>query len=166
MTAVVAITDGNTVFMGGDRATTGDDCIVDLPHPKVWRRGGVTFGCAGQVAQLQRLRYEAPFPRFRGGVPDRYVGARLAPALRKFFGSEDIDIDILIGVRGRLFALDCVFSFTDVGPEWAIGSGGAAARAALACTTGEDDPQTRIAHALNVATLVCNSVRGPFDFVG
>ncbi len=170
MTAIVGIEHGGRVYLGGDRAISGDDSVVQAARPKVWKRGSVLFGCAGQLDQLQLLSHTYRPPRYRGRDPSSYLGRHLAPSLRSFFAEEKavgvpwvVDVTLLVGVGGFLFYFDSEFSFSQVGPEWAIGSGGDATRAALMHITG--DPRERARRALETASRVCVSVAGPFDVV-
>jgi len=164
MSFIVGIESGGKVYMGGDRAISGDDSVVLCAHAKVWRKGGVIFGAAGQLDQLQRVRHVFKAPRFRKGQePVRYLGRLLAPQLQAFFGEDkDRDLTLLVGAGGLLFYLDGSFSFSRAGPEWAVGSGGDAARAALVVIP-EADPRQRCRQALEVAAQVMQSVAPPFD---
>lgn len=166
MTAIVGIEHSGRVYLAGDRAISGDDALTLCPHPKVWRRSGIVFGAAGQLDQLQRIRFSLRVPRFRHADPVEYVGRRLVPALVALFADEkDRDLGLLVGVGGSLFYMDGGFSFCRVGPDWAIGSGGDAARAALHLLPRTLEPQQRGVRALRVAARVCLSVSGPFDVV-
>ena len=164
MTAIVGIEHGGRVYMAGDRALSGSDVITSSADPKVWARAGVVYGVAGNLDQLQRVRYEfKPAQYRRRQRPELFLGSKLAPAFREFFGADKVKIEILVGVRGSLYLLDRGFSFSPVGPEWAIGSGGDAARASLMHITGP--PSDRAMWALDTAARVCLSVAGPFDVV-
>ena len=165
MTAIVGLEHSGAVYLGGDRAISGDDSVVRSAHSKVWRRGGILLGVAGQLDQLQRMAYVFRVPPYRAGRdPARYLGRKLAPALVAFFsGGKDVEIQALAGVGGCLFYLDDGFSFSRVGPEWAIGSGGDAARAALKLLPGQIDPRERVRRSLEIASEVCLSVAPPFD---
>jgi ATP-dependent protease HslVU (ClpYQ) peptidase subunit len=165
MTCIVGVCDGSSVYLAGERALSVDDWVSTSAHPKVWRRDSVAFGVAGQLAQLQKLRYQLQTPRYRGGPPENYLGKRLCPALHEFFGGE-LEIEILVGMRGRLFAIDDACAFAEVSPEWAIGSGGEAARAALKLLSPNDNsPRARCSRAVLTAAEVCQSVGGPVDLV-
>lgn len=146
---------------------SGDDAETLSAHPKVWRKHGALFGVAGDLGQLQTLYFQLKCSRYRTGrSPVHWLGSKLAPEIRALIPDrERAEVSILCGVGGRLFYLDCGFSFVEVGPEWAIGSGGDAARAALQLLPPELGPQRRIERALEVASRICLSVGPPFDLV-
>lgn len=173
MTAIVGIEHDGRVYLAGDRAVSGDGCdpVTRSAHPKVWARSGVLIGIAGQLDQLQRIAYRCKIPRYRRRQdPSSYMGRHLVPALKLAFAAdmragEQVDLEMLVGVGGQLFGLDHVFSFSLVGPEWAIGSGGEAARAALCLLSARRGPEARALAALAVAARVCPSVSAPYDVI-
>lgn len=167
MTAIIGVCYDGDVWLGADSAVTDgeSDTQYTVTEPKVWEDGQIIIGASGLLSQLQQLRHCIKIPQIlKTNSPEQYLAKRFIPELRDLFG-DDAAIDILIGVRGRIFCVDQSFSYCDIGSEWAIGSGGQAARGALTQISKAIDPETRIRRALEASASICVSVDAPFIVV-
>lgn len=96
------------VMCADSQWTDGDECG---PMRKVWRVRGALYGCAGRFkpiqAWLEALRVDKPLPRVQ-------------------------ELTVLRLQRGGLAVWDGTNGWVECGSTFAIGSGGKAARGALA----------------------------------
>ena len=171
MTAIVGICHAGRVYMGGDSGVSAGDNIMTASEPKVWKASGMLLGVAGDMVAIQALKHLASWPRYKGQAPERFLGSHVAPVVRRIFNSlrqelispysESLSAELLIGMGGKLFGMDCSGAFCALGNAWAIGSGGEVANGVLYHTTGEE-PEDRIMCALEAAEEICLSVQAPF----
>jgi ATP-dependent protease HslVU (ClpYQ) peptidase subunit len=177
MTAIAAIEHDGQVWIAGDSAavdaSTGE--VITVGTPKVWRRGAFVMGGADSFRYIQVARYvfEPPtLPRVRSDdAHDKYLATEFCPALREAFrsdlelkdGDKYPNIELLIGFRGRVYAIYEDFAFNRPNDGFdAIGSGGQTARIALSCSKGH--PRTRLRTALERAEKYTTFVRRPFHY--
>lgn len=174
MTAIAALAFRGRVFLAGDAAVTDDDgALWILREPKVWVAApGVLVGHAGNGHAFEALRWAVTWPTLRASTNletwmHRDLVRALAPAL-----AACSDESIIVAARGQLWTVD--ISATEdqparlefnspADPFAAVGTGGAAARAALAALRGGRlTPRARILRALEIAAAQRSDVRGPF----
>lgn len=176
MTCIAAVTDGKTVWMGGDSLTEkgwNHDVCVD---GKVFHRDEMLIGCCGDKRFGQLVRYALAVPPLPAGecIPT-YLATVFMKALRGCFEEhgfqqkrddrQNSDGDMLIGIRGRLFRVSGWYSFCEMAAEYAaIGSGGEVASGALYATKGQN-PEPRLLTALEAAAYHIRGVRGPFTIL-
>ena len=163
MTAIVGVEHKGFVYIGADSAIQDDsrDCVFPCENPKVWRLGkNAIIGVAGSLKPLQTLMFGPKLD-----VPNKldnteaWLVTRLVPHIQRVV--DNWDNEALVGIRGKLWAIDSDWSCTRVGPEYACGSGGQIARGALHATRART-PQGKIVAALSAAADLCTGVIGPF----
>ena len=160
MTCIVGIERGGAVYLGGDRCISDDETAHVQRDPKVWAHGGnVVLGVAGTLWQLQKLRY-GRLKGFRVGLPQEWLTEDLAPIVRDLG-----EVVLLVGIGGALYHLDGSGGFSNVGPEFAIGTGAQAAMGALDVLADKLSAETRIRRALTSSSRIRRDVSPPFDIV-
>jgi ATP-dependent protease HslVU (ClpYQ) peptidase subunit len=166
--------------MGSDSAIMGEENDICISaDAKVFRRGNVVFGFAGEFTTSDLLKYHVDIPELSGSV-DRWLRRELVPQIRKAATEQDVDWSkghALIGVAGRVFFIDdnyAVLEPMQQSPDGrktehyaAIGTGAAWAQGVL---WGEDRDggltlQQQAEKALRCASIWCTEVRPPFRFV-
>lgn len=182
MTCIAAVSDGVSVWMGGDSAGIDDRLWLGIGmETKVWLADHLIFGASGsfRVAQLLRWRMTLPVPE-----PDidplSYVVGPLVDAMRVTLAEggaltvwdEDnteglTDSGLLVGFRGRIFEIFSDFGCQELIHDYAsIGCGSPLAFGSLAGTEKLDvSPKKRIKLALAVAERHSGGVRGPMTIL-
>lgn len=167
MTCIVGITDGDMVYIGGDRAASDGDSIVSIKNPKVYSSNDWVYGYAGTIGIGQLLSY-IPLPNEVDNI-FTYIRFTIVEELKKAIDSftnppTEHDTSWLIGKNGRLFEL----SSQDWGvceiDQTAIGSGSQYAFGSL-YTSIDKDPVDRIGLALGAAITYSPMCQGPIDIV-
>lgn len=178
MTCIVAVTDGATVWMGGDSATLypGTYDLDAKRDPKVFHLGNgqILMGVAGatRLADLAQWRLEL------GEIPqayDRRFVMDLAERLRELaaeYGhlSNDkpasVESIAIVGWLGHIFWISGEFAVTELAGYSAIGCGEQIAKGALYATQGIGMlPYERVGLALEAAEAHSGGVRGPFTIL-
>lgn len=158
------------VMMGADSfvGSDGDNCNADIK--KVRRRGHVLIGVSGGIASQDFFKHIFKVPRYSGESPHRWVAEVFGEAVRKQLRESTIpaaliDGDVLVGVGGKLFALqDRIGTHGFRDGFGVIGSGSAWAQGSLEMTP-HLKPRTRIRKALEVTAKYSGSVRPPWAFL-
>lgn len=170
MTCIVGISDGKTVYIGGDRGASDDSSIISLSQPKVKVNSGWIYGYSGSLGNGQLLDF-ITYPAIKK-TDDVYKIVRMdiVTQLKDLYESHGSDkddnvTDYLIGVKGRLFELSSEDWGVAEVSEVAIGSGGNFALGSLFSTSDIDNPMVRITIALNAATTYSPTCQGPFDIL-
>lgn len=172
MTCIAAVTDGKTVWMGGDSAGVSGWDLTPRKDEKVYRRGEWLLGFTSSFRMGQLLGYRLTIPPFDGDEPDMaYMVGLFIDAVRdclKTGGWAEKDKDrerggcFLAACRGRIFRIDDDFQVGEpLTPYDAVGCGEAYAKGAL-FSNGKLCPENRILQALNAAEAHSAGVRGPF----
>lgn len=171
MTCIVGISDGKSVYMGGDRGASDESSIISLSQSKVIVKGDWIYGYSGSLGNGQLLDF-VDFPATLKKTDDVYKIIRIdiVPQLKELFEShgsnkDDDATDYLIGCKGRLFELSSEDWGVAEVSEVAIGSGGNFALGSLFSTSDIDNPIVRITIALNAATTYSPTCQGPFDIL-
>ncbi len=175
MTAIAAIAHRGHVYVGGDSAVTDDSGdLAILREPKVWFAApGLIVGHAGDGAAAEALRWSVNWtaPRANAQLDNwahRDLARMLAPALDCCH-----DDSIIVAARGTIWVIDITSPGEDkpgrlqfntpAEPFAAVGSGGPAARAALASLRGSKmAPRAKVLRALEIAEAQRSDVRRPF----
>ncbi len=172
MTCIVGVADQGTVWLGGDSLTSdGNDNATIVTFSKVWKSGGCICGTSGSVRFGQVLRgLEFGLDLVDQDAALDAVAFELVPRISEHleqagFKPRKAPGDLLVGVAGRLFLIDCGLGVTERAEGFdAIGSG---AEYALGCLfENEDwtlDPLYRVQRALECAQRFTTTVREPFS---
>lgn len=172
MTAIVAISDGKRVYLGGDSALSTDDHIYHSADPKVFERDGIVIGFCGSL-RFGELVALTPFPKRRRDL-DLWVREDICRALRRESVLHGCDIadgdesEAILGVGGQIYVITGgPVAYRARNDYAAIGSGAPWAEGALFATEGLKIGVTeRLTVALEAAETYCASVRGPWAFAG
>ena len=193
MTAIVAVTDGRTVVLGGDSAGTKGHDLCRRADPKVFVAGSYAIGFTTSFRMGQILRYATDFPE---PVPsagpeemERFMVTELVPAVRRAFvengygktarlssprdpglteEGQEIGGLFLVGVAGQIFEVRRDFQVARPAFAYsAIGLGAPVALGALFALESWPDlsVRDRVSKALAASESYCAAVRGPFHFV-
>lgn len=186
MTAIVGIAcqDGN-VILGADSLASDSDSRFVVKTPKLWRlvlrergkRRDLVIGYTTSFRMGDLLRVHMGNVSVRQGLDaEEFLIAEFVPALRGVlsaggFLKRDSDREeggeLLVGIDGRLFAIQSDFSVIEpAGGEIAVGSGQQFALGALHATTGQPDARKRIRAALAAAAYWSPSVGGDLFTIG
>ena len=170
MTCIVGITNGSSVYIGGDRSASDGDAIVSMCRPKVHVRGDWIFGYAGNIGKGQLLEFitlpivednDDPYCLLRLDVVET-----LREAINTYSDNESDHTDWLIGCKGRLFEISSDgWGVVEV-KESSIGSGSTYALGSLHATQDLLDVYMyRIDMALNAAITYSPTCQGPVDIL-
>lgn len=180
MTCVVAVKQGDVVYMGSDSALSDPDtsALRTLVEPKVFKRGSVMIGGAMSVRILQLLRHSfVPPKRPISRDIDAYVATSFVDELRRCLeeggalqreGNVDLlDACLLASMGGEIFCIETDFQSYRTPDLWAsIGSGSEIAMGSLHSTAHtRASPEKRIRMALSAAEAYNVHVRGPFHVI-
>lgn len=192
MTCIAAVTDGETVWMGGDSLIlfgfgSSLSCACSTEQ-KVFTRhdaeGNVwIFGSSGSARRGQVIRHNFTppvYPHNQGASTrkfDTFLAKDFIPLFQKTLSAEDkrmyrprrkhkrLYTKTLVGIGGELFVIEHWNYYVFHRKEFAaIGSGGLVATGALYATAQTDhSPQERILLALEAAEAFNAGVRRPFS---
>lgn len=168
MTCIVAISDGTTVYMGGERGWSDDHSIIPALEPKIFDKGLYLIGYAGNGGMGQNVVYnfEAP-PLVTNTKIDKYMHTVFMPALKKFVKGdikEEEETSFIIGIKGRVYEISLEdFQCTEYA-EVAIGSGNSYALGSLYSTGPLENPY-RITLAIEAAIQYSPTCSGPIDYL-
>lgn len=193
MTCIVAVTDGETVVLGGDSAAVGGYELRLRTDRKVFQVGSYVIGFTTSFRMGQILRYEAELPEPpEKATPDeleRFVVTELVPAVRRSFAEhgfaktarftspreaglteegQELGGLFLVGVAGQIFEIRQDYQVGRPAASYsAVGFGAPVALGALYVLESLPDLslQERAAKALAAAESYSAVVRGPFHFV-
>jgi len=177
MTCIVGLIDNDTVHLAGDSSVDfGDDYRQGTTQPKVWRQGQMVLGVSGSYRVLDVIHYNfRPPKREPRRSIHRYLCGPWVDALRKSLkehgtlerckGADEMDAEILLGYKGRLWDVDSALHVGESDHPWpAIGVGSPFALGALHATQ-ELSVRVRLQSALLAAHEYCHAVSPPFRFV-
>ncbi len=163
MTCIVALRQGNSVFIGGDAASVGGlsrDVVTTL---KVFEKDGLVLGSSGSWRDIQVLKYRCDFPKFfPGSDPDEYIFNValdvIRPALREAGsvsvkdGIETVESNTIVNFQGRIYVIYGNFAvLTAAVPYAAVGSGTDLAMGAFFATQDMPSAQDRVRIALEAS---------------
>lgn len=177
MTCVCGIAERGRVYLGADSIAVGGYSMDVRATPKVFRRGPFVIGCANSLRAADVIRYRfhpLPLPVNPSFNLHRYMATDFVDALRDVLkahgvmvvenSAEEAPLELVVGVRGRLFTLDDDLQVGESTHDFAaVGCGRDLALGALYASTGT--PRTRLTTALRAAQAFSAGVRAPFRFV-
>lgn len=168
MTCIVGISDGDLVYIGGDRAASDGDTILSIKNPKVYSSNDWVYGYAGTIGIGQLISAITLPPPSEVNIYN-YIRFDLVEQLRKAIDAfsnspTEHDTSWLIGADGRLFELSAEdWGVVEV-DQTSIGSGSQYALGSL-YTSIDKDPVDRIGLALGAAIAYSPMCQGPIDIL-
>jgi ATP-dependent protease HslVU (ClpYQ) peptidase subunit len=169
MTCIVAIVEGDHVYMGGDSCASDGSSYELRKDPKIFRLGDCIIGFTTSYRMGQILQYHVAPPLLDGVIHvHRYIVSDWIERVRAAFKSFGYDQggQFLIGCRGELFRIDVDFQVAHFArPYVACGSGQMFAEGALhAVHRTAIMPNAKLFHGLMAAAEHCPDVRAPFIY--
>ena len=181
MTCIVGLVDGNTVWLGGDRAATdGGLNRTLLKEPKIFVKGEVGFGVCGLPKVMDALKHAIDLPVQSGGDDRAFLVSDLVPAIREGLkrldaagpdsspfggGGGEICFEgaMLVAYRGRLYELQGNFQLVEGDEKFAsVGSGSKLALGSFSATRKVSNAKKRVLMALEASTANAGCAP-PFD---
>ena len=178
MTCIVAIKEGNTIYMGADSAGTSSSFEKRIrTDPKIYHVDGYMFGFTTSFRMGQLLGYAFVPPDRDPRIPlEKFMATAFIDAVRKCLkdggfaqkqNEEEQGGQFLVAYEGRLFQVwpDYQVAESVEGYE-SCGCGSDLAMGSL-YTTGEHTimyPKERMKVALEVAEKFSAGVQGPFIY--
>ena len=171
MSVVVAVKEGNKIYMGADSQVTKGGTRTTLKNPnnyKIWKVDGCEKCLMGHVGNLRdgnvvRLMSSVvdDYDEFYKRVDYRFVVKYLVPEIVKTLrnasfikASSDyvdfIDSSFLFAYRDKLYSINSDLSVIEIDDYIAIGSGADQAIGSLLSTEGQD-PKERIVKAIKAS---------------
>jgi ATP-dependent protease HslVU (ClpYQ) peptidase subunit len=172
MTCIVAIKDGDSVFMGADSAGVSGYFIQSRTDPKIYKVGEFMFGFTSSFRMGQLLGHAFNEPEHDDGVTvEKFMATTFIDAVRTClknggYAKKDNEVEIggnfLVAYKGRLFNVDSDYQVGEsrLGFD-AVGCGAEIALGSL-FSTAKKHPKKRIQIALEAAEQFSCGVRGPF----
>ena len=169
MTIIVAIADGNKVYMGSDSGSTDKDFIAASLTPKVRINGEYIIGYAGSRGTGQLLHY-LDYPKPQTENLEQFMRFNFIRVVKQACDELSTDTtdadkagaDFLVGVNGRVFEISTEdWSVTEYG-EIATGSGYQYALGSLFVTKLEH-PRKRVRLAVESAIHYSTTCIGPAE---
>lgn len=189
MTCIAAVSDGKTVWIGGDAAgiDASDLSMSIRADPKVsaHNRNGVYWGLgfttSFRMGQIIRYHFTLP-PITKADEKDLfgYMVTKFIPEVRHLLSEGGVSTtengvetcgEFIIGLMGKIFCVDTDFQVASAAdPFFAVGSGAPFALGALKVLdkfrqSGQLDPRTQVLEALTASECFCAGVRHPFTII-
>lgn len=177
MTAIAGITDGVTVWLGGDAAGVRGYDLITRADPKVFTAGPYVMGftTSFRMGQLLHYKLKPPEPP-EGGDLMRFMCTTFVDALRQVlkdggWAEKDKEREsggeFLVGVAGRLFRVESDFQVSERADRYdACGCGEDHILGALFAAEDMDwSPRKRLNTALSAASRFSAGVTAPFTYV-
>ena len=179
MTCIIAISQDNNVFMGGDAAASEVESgmISRVNMPKVFVKDEYLVGYAGSFRMGKFIQYSVEFPKppswAKGKAKlDEFMNGYFIPAVRKqveehkLESQEKEEFGFIIGIRGHIFEIDDAWAAYEPETNYAsIGSGSSVAYGSLHSTAGWSNPKKRIQVALEASEKYNIYVSSPFTIL-
>lgn len=185
MTCVVALIDGNKVFMGGDAAASDDKTglIFQRTDAKVFKVGqfGIGFIDSFRMGQILQYSWTPPVYKPTKGNKnlDKFLRTKFIDSIRNAFrehgfgnfsNTDDGDqggvFIFAVQETGRIFTVDSDFHIGEIDvPFVAEGGGQELALGSLFSTGSVKTPRKRVRMALEAAAKFNMSVRPPFTII-
>ena len=168
MTCIVAISDGDNVYMAAERGLSDDDVITAMSVPKIKINDKYLIGYADSPGTGQLLHWIAlPTPP-RTNI-DKFMRTTWVNAVRKALNESGVDLkenahaSFLVGVSGKLFFVDTTDWQVSECEHMAIGSGSSIALGSLYTTATWKSAEKRAYTAVSAAIELSPSCKGPID---
>lgn len=169
MSVVVAIKEGNKVFVGADSQTTKGGTRRTLANPnnfKFWKVGNTDHclmahvGWVRDANLIKLLDLVSEYDVYKNNVDYRFVVKVVVPAIVETLSNakyieldklhDGIDSSFLFIYKDQLYSIGSDLSVLEIDDYVAIGSGANQAVGSLLSTEGED-PKSRIIKALKAS---------------
>jgi ATP-dependent protease HslVU (ClpYQ) peptidase subunit len=177
MSVIVAVTNGEKVWMGSDSAVT--DSLTYLSGCKVHTVGEILYGVVGNLDSYNAIVHGAKLPGsiinarsggdIRGEVEvTRWAYHTVLPRIKEAIARAEVKepcFSILLGVRGRILMIDENCITEDTRPYASIGEGAEVALGALHSQMhrqGKRDHYRIAERSMLAAAEFINTCRGPF----
>lgn len=186
MTCVIALIDGNKVYLGGDGAASEDKTglIVQRVDPKVFKVGqfGIGFVDSFRMGQILQYNWTPPIykPTLNHKSLDKFMKTKFVDSVKEAFkengfgnfsqsteeGDEGGTFIIAVQGTGRIFTMDPDFHIGECDVMYmAEGSGQQVALGSLYSTTNIKSPRKRVRMALEASSKFIMTVRPPFTII-
>lgn len=186
MTCIVALIDGNKVFLGGDSAASERETglIVQRTDPKVFKVGqfGIGYTDSFRMGQVLQYNWKPPVytPTKNNNNLDKFMKTKFVDSVKEAFqasgygkfgpGTDDGDEGgvflIAVAGTGRIFTMESDFHIGECDVEYmAEGSGQQIALGSLFTSGSIKTPRKRVRIALEASAKFIMSVRGPFTII-
>ena len=175
MTCIVGLVHEGGVYIGGDAAGVDGADLRVRSDKKVYLNGEYAIGFAGSFRQGQLIHYKLAAPPVQADVElSQFMVTTFVDAVRSCLieggvadlqGGEMNRGTLIVGVRGRLFTIECDYNVgEEPGGFTAIGCGAPVALGVLFALrhSADVDPVTKVRTALEAAERFSAGVRGPF----
>lgn len=180
MTCIAGAIKGTEVWIGADAVVSQGSAARMTAQAKVFQLGEFLIGTSGSLRILQIIRYLFVPPPIDGDLL-AYMVKAFVPALRATIkehegevtdpnGDKLLNGTYLIGVRGRLFEVDCTYAVIEAKAKYAsIGCADQEALAAMFTATsllgGDIGPEKIVERGLLAAVEFDTSIRPPFTIL-
>ena len=168
MSVVVALKEGNKIYLGADSQVTKGGTRTTLHNPnnyKVWKVDGVKNCLMGHVGNLRDANIVrlmsgliSDYDEYRDSVDYRFVVKNIVPEIVEalkdahYLKSNNdyvdyLDSSFIFAYHNKLYYINCDLSVIEIDDYIAIGSGADQALGSLLSTEGQN-PQERIIKAI------------------
>jgi ATP-dependent protease HslVU (ClpYQ) peptidase subunit len=168
MTCIVAISNGENVFMASDRGLSDDDVITSMSAPKIRINDKYLIGYADSPGTGQLIHWiTLPTPPRRN--VEKFMRTTWVSAVRKALADSGVDLkegahaSFLVGVSGQLFFVDTQDWQVTECEYMSIGSGSSIAMGSLYTTQTWKSAEKRAFTAVSAAIELSPSCKGPVD---
>lgn len=172
MTCIVGMSNGDNVYIGGDRGISNNDNILSLCRPKVAKNGEYIIGYAGSqgVGQLAHIMTTPVI----GKDIEKTLRTSFIKSLKTIideFGPSNLTesenhTDFLVGCKGRLFEISTNDWSVSELEYSAVGSGSNIALGSLYTTSLYDlSIKERVQIALDSAIALSPTCQAPIDIL-
>ena len=172
MTCIVGVAQEGKVYIGADSASVSGWCVRQTELPKVFKTGNFVIGYTTSFRMGQILQHHLTVrSQYEDEEDDQFMVRAFAEAVReclKARGFAKVENNVekggtfLVGYRGRLYSVDDDFQVNEMIDGYdACGCGYPFALGAMKAL-GQELPEERIKHALEIAAHFSGWVKPPF----
>ena len=171
MTCIVALKDGDNIWMGGDAGASSGYHTQSTIAPKVFGiNDNILIGYTssfrmGQLLQFHTLAHSDEFDLM-------YMVKEFVPSIRKLFkdegyarvdNNEEYAGRFIVVSRGRIFEVNSDYAVLEYHDDfYSVGSGSSYALGALHAMRHERSSEAKVLMALETAAHFTNTVKPPF----